>query len=93
MRMAGKADDIATLAQKLKNVKFSQKAMKNMNDSNRYVPTEYLKDTILNWKKALDPQWSSATMHYWTIYRNWKKYNLEVLYNESTNEIWHFKYW
>ena len=31
-------------------------------------------------------------MHYTNMFKNGKKYNLEVLYDEVTNTIMHFKY-
>jgi hypothetical protein len=31
-------------------------------------------------------------MHYTTMYKNGKMYNLEVLYDKATNTIYHFEY-
>lgn len=39
-----------------------------------------------------DPRGASATMYYTTMYKNGKMYNLEVLYDEVTNTVYHFKY-
>ena len=39
-----------------------------------------------------DPSGSSATMYYTTMYKNGKMYNLEVLYDEVTNMVYHFEY-
>lgn len=63
-----------------------------MENPNRYVPTEILRDAIETGKGVPDPRDSSATMYYTTMYRNNQMYNLEVLYDSSTNTIYHFEY-
>ena len=35
---------------------------------------------------------SNATMYYTTMYKNGKMYNLEVLYDEISNTVYHFEY-
>lgn len=63
-----------------------------MNDPARAVPVQTLKDAIAIGKALPDPQGTSATMYYTTIYKNGKLYNFEVLYDQTTNTIMHFKY-
>ena len=59
---------------------------------NRSLPVSILKDAIKNSKGLPDPQGTKALMHYAQITRNRKTYNLEVLYDQATNTIMHFKY-
>ena len=80
------------LINRLDNVKFSKKAYSRLEESWRFVPVSLLKEVIISWKKLPDPKWSSANMYYYTIWKNWKKYNVEVLYDEESNTIWHFLY-
>lgn len=63
-----------------------------MANSGRKVPIQILDDVIKKTKGLADPGGSKALMHYSQMWKNGKLYNLEVLYNESTNSIWHFKY-
>ena len=35
---------------------------------------------------------SRATMYYTTMYKNGKMYNLEVLYDDVTDTVYHFEY-
>ena len=71
---------------------FSGRALEHMGESARYVPIEVLRDAIKTGKSFPDPRGSEAMMYYTTIYRNGKKYNLEVLYDKTTNTIYHFEY-
>ena len=77
---------------KLENVQLSAKAEQRMNETWRFVPISILTETIINWKKLSDPQWTNAFMFYSVINRNGKDYNLEVLYSPTDNSIWHFLY-
>lgn len=71
---------------------FATTPAKHMDNPGRYVPVEILKDAILSTKGVADPKGSNALMHYTTMYRGYQKYNLEVLYDEATNTIYHFEY-
>ena len=44
--------------------------------------------TMLQWHA----RGSRATMYYTTMYKNGKMYNLEVLYDEVTDTVYHFEY-
>lgn len=72
--------------------KFSVKAAEHMQESGRYVPIQVLEQAIKSSKGVADPRGSSALMHTVEMWRNGKAYQLEVLYDKSTNTIWHFKY-
>lgn len=63
-----------------------------MNNASRFVPVQTLKQAIIKGVSRPDPQGSKALMYYTTMYKNGKKYNLEVLYDSATNTILHFKY-
>ena len=63
-----------------------------MENAGRYVPVEILKDAIQSTKGLADPHGTEALMHYTTMFKNGKQYNLEVLYDKASNTIMHFKY-
>ncbi|MCA1057600.1 hypothetical protein LCL96_01550 [Rossellomorea aquimaris] len=86
LKGTGKVKDIN------KGVNFTKTSGQHMDEIGRYVPTSLQIDTIKSTKGIPDPRGSDAMMHYSTIYRNGKKYNLEVLYDERTNTIFHFEY-
>ena len=71
---------------------FSNKALEHMGESARQVPVQTLQDAIRHGQAMPDPRGSNATMYYTTIYKNGKMYNLEVLYDETTNTVYHFEY-
>ena len=71
---------------------FSNKALEHMGDAGRQVPVQTLQDAIRYGEAMPDPRGSSATMYYTTMYKNGKMYNLEVLYDEITNTVYHFEY-
>lgn len=71
---------------------FASAASKHMNNPARSVPVQILDDVIKNTKGVADPQGSRALMHYSRIWKNGKPYNLEVLYDKTSNGIWHFQY-
>ena len=74
------------------HLEFSGTTKKHMDNPKRAVPVEILKDAIAYGSPAHDPDGSNATMYYTTMYRNGKKYNLEVLYDSETGMILHFQY-
>ena len=65
---------------------------KHMNNPGRFVPTQILQTAIKSTKGVPDPRGSNAMMHYTTMIKNGKIYNLEVLYDKATNTVYHFKY-
>lgn len=71
---------------------FSSKAAKHFADPSRKVPLQIMDEVIKGTKGLPDPRGSKALMHYSTIFKNGKQYNLEILYDKATNSIWHFKY-
>ncbi|EAR66173.1 hypothetical protein B14911_10577 [Bacillus sp. NRRL B-14911] len=70
---------------------FTPTTAKHMDNAGRFVPVQTLKLAIKG-KGYKDPRGSRATMYYTTMYKNGRKYNLEVLYDRKTNTIWHFEY-
>ncbi|ACJ32545.1 Cell wall-associated Rhs family protein precursor [Anoxybacillus flavithermus WK1] len=64
---------------------------KHMDNPDRRVPVQILQQAIKG-KGYKDPRGSNARMYYTIMYRNGKKYNLEVLYDKKTNTILHFEY-
>ena len=60
---------------------FSNKVLEHMRESGRRVPIQTLQDAIRHSEALPDPRSSSATM-----------YNLEVLYDNVTNTVYHFEY-
>ena len=71
---------------------FSNKASQHMKESGRQIPTQTLQDAIRYGEAMPDPRGSTATMYYITMYKNEKMYNLEVLYDATTNTVYHFEY-
>ena len=71
---------------------FSNRALEHMGESGRQVPIQTLQDAIRYGEAMPDPRGSSATMYYTTMYKNGKMFNLEVLYDEVTNTVYHFEY-
>ncbi len=71
---------------------FSNSALEHMGESGRQVPIQTLQDTIRYGEAMPDPRGSNATMYYTTMYKNGKMYNLEVLYDEISNTVYHFEY-
>ncbi len=63
-----------------------------MDEAGRSVPTQTLQDAIKSGKALPDPRGSSATMYYTTMTKDGKMYNLEVLYDSTTNTVYHFEY-
>lgn len=71
---------------------YTDKVNEHMNNPDRAVPAQTLKEAINGGTPMPDPRGSRATMYYSEIYINGKKYNFEVLYDQETNTIYHFKY-
>ncbi|MFZ6663667.1 DUF6443 domain-containing protein [Peijinzhouia sedimentorum] len=71
---------------------FSTKAAEHMANPGRAVPVQILEQAIKGSKGLADPRGSRALMHTTEMFKNGKRYNLEVLYDKATNSIWHFKY-
>ena len=74
------------------DLNFSLSPKEHMDEAERAVPVEILKEAIATGTHEPDPCGSSAIMYYTTIHKNGKKYNLEVLYNPDSNTVFHFKY-
>ncbi len=65
-----------------------------MNEKGRIIPIQTL-DIIIKTPVAVakDPRNATdAIMHYSQMSKNGKLYNVEVLYDKTTNTIMHFKY-
>ncbi|ECB9816751.1 TPA: hypothetical protein H1645_002685 [Listeria monocytogenes] len=71
---------------------YTDKVNEHMANLDRAVPVQTLKEAIKGGIPMPDPRGSRATMYYSEIYINGKKYNFEVLYDNATNTIYHFKY-
>ncbi|EHF3620185.1 hypothetical protein JSO10_002146 [Listeria innocua] len=71
---------------------YTDKVNEHMANLDRAVPVQTLKEAIKGGIPMPDPRGSRATMYYSEIYINGKKYNFEVLYDNTTNTIYHFKY-
>ncbi|HHQ1094103.1 TPA: T7SS effector LXG polymorphic toxin, partial [Listeria innocua] len=66
---------------------YTDKVNEHMANLDRAVPVQTLKEAIKGGIPMLDPRGSRATMYYSEIYINGKKYNFEVLYDNTTNTI------
>lgn len=73
-------------------INFTKTVMKHLEDPARYVPVSILKNAILYGKKTMDPQWTQAFMYTIEMVKNNKQYILEVLYDEWSQTVLHFKY-
>ncbi|EAC3144133.1 hypothetical protein AOL11_08470 [Listeria monocytogenes] len=71
---------------------YTDKVNEHMANLDRAVPVQTLKEAIKGGIPMPDPRGSRATMYYSEIYINGKRYNFEVLYDNTTNTIYHFKY-
>ena len=71
---------------------FSNRALEHMGEGGRQVPMQTLHDAIRYGEVMPDPRGSGVSMYYTTMYKNGKMYNLEVLYDEVTNTVYHFEY-
>ena len=64
-----------------------------MDDAARNVPVSLLEDVVKSAKGFPDPRGSRGLMHYSTLWKSGKNYNLEVLYDKQTSTVWHFSYY
>ncbi|HHT5872254.1 TPA: LXG domain-containing protein, partial [Listeria monocytogenes] len=64
---------------------YTDKVNEHMANLDRAVPVQTLKEAIKGGIPMPDPRGSRATMYYSEIYINGKKYNFEVLYDNTTN--------
>lgn len=88
MKYIGLADDTANAG-----FNFTKTASVHMDDASRMIPVQTIDDIIkAPLSVAKDPQGTNAIMHYAQMWKNEKLYNVEVLYDRSTNTIMHFKY-
>ncbi|WP_409978434.1 RHS repeat-associated core domain-containing protein [Brevibacillus sedimenti] len=71
---------------------FTGTAAKHMNEAGRFIPVQIQQSVIKYGKGFPDPRGTNATMYYDVMYKNGKKYNVEVLYDAETNTVFHFKY-
>ncbi|HRP03143.1 MAG TPA: hypothetical protein PLE30_10900 [Candidatus Kapabacteria bacterium] len=71
---------------------FSIKAASHMADPARFVPVQILDLAIKYGTSVTDTRGSRAILYSIELFKNGKKYNLEVLYDKVTNSIWHFQY-
>ncbi|MCD8029980.1 MAG: hypothetical protein LUF85_03900 [Bacteroides sp.] len=63
-----------------------------MLEKGRHVPVQILDMAIKGSKGVPDPKGSKALMHTIDMTKNNKNYKLNVLYDKSSNSIWHFHY-
>ena len=73
-------------------INFAATPTKHMKNPGRFVPTQTLQDAIKSTTGILDSKGLNAMMYYTTMTKNGQKYNLEVLYDKSTNTVYHFEY-
>ncbi len=71
---------------------FGKTAAQHMTEPGRKVPLQLMDDVLKTTKGLPDPGGSRALMHYSPMWKNGTQYNLEILYDQTTNSIWHFKY-
>ena len=73
--------------------KFTGKAASRMEEVGCVIPIQILDDIIqAPMYVRNDPQGAKALMHYSQMWKKGKLYNVEVLYDKTTNTIMHFKY-
>jgi len=74
------------------NFNYTNTVRNHLNNPNRFVPQEIIRGVIQDGISTPDPQGTSATMHYSTLFKNGAKYNIEVLYDSQSNTILHVMY-
>ena len=89
---AGKVVESGRISNLDDGLNFSNRALEHMGESGRQVPIQTLQDAIRYGEAMPDPRGSNTTMYYTTMYKNGKMYNLEVLYDEISNTVYHFEY-
>lgn len=71
---------------------FAARAAQHMDEAGRFVPVQIQQAVIKYGKEFPDPRGSQAKMYYDVMYREGKKYNIEVLYDAATNTVYHFEF-
>jgi hypothetical protein len=72
---------------------FAVRPAERMASAHRRVPIQILDQVIQSPLHIIkDPKGSRAFMYYSRMWKNGKLYNVEVLYDKSSNKIWHFLY-
>jgi hypothetical protein len=72
---------------------FTNITLERMNDPSRRVPLNIIDEVIKNPQiVTADPQGTSSLKYFSVIYKNGELYNIEVLYKQSNNKIYHFLY-
>ena len=89
---AGKVVESGRISNLDDGLNFSNRELEHMGESGRQVPIQTLQDAIRYGEAMPDPRGSNTTMYYTTMYKNGKMYNLEVLYDEISNTVYHFEY-
>lgn len=64
-----------------------------MSDHNRSVPIQTLIEAIKSGVARPDPRESKVIMYTTDMFRKGTKYCLEVLYNKTSNTIYHFEHY
>ena len=77
----------------IRQTTFSYAAKKHMSEAARKVPIQMLEKAIKYGRAARDTRGSKAIMYTIDMWKNGKKYKLEVLYDWSKRMILHFKYY
>ncbi|MBK24064.1 MAG: hypothetical protein CME70_08700 [Halobacteriovorax sp.] len=91
---AGKIENMLKSTTELaKSLKFTSTTARHMENTSRHVPINTLSTAIMYGKRTIDPQGAANTFKYTIeMFKNGKKYNLEVVLRETDNTILHFLY-
>lgn len=76
----------------IQRLHFARTAWRHMNEPHRRVPWGLIHRAINRGTPRQDPRGSAATMYYTTATIRGKLYNFEVLYNATTDTVYHFLY-
>ena len=74
------------------DLNYTNTVRNHLNNPSRFVPQEIIRTIIEKGKPFPDPQGTNASMHYGTMWKNGKPYNIEVLYDYNTNTVMHVMY-
>lgn len=96
-KKAGSIERAEVLSQEIsalsKELKFTDTAAKRMEAIGRFVPQGILAEAIRTGRGVTDPQGAVGAMKYTIdMFKNGKKYELEVVYREADKTILHFLY-
>ncbi|MBK8201645.1 MAG: hypothetical protein IPK68_04775 [Bdellovibrionales bacterium] len=84
---------VDTISKLAKELKFSETTARRMEETWRFVPTELLAAAVSFGKKVPDPQGAEGAMRYTIdMFKNGKKYELEVVYRAGDKTVLHFLY-